>query len=200
MHIIFFILRVLDVDRYQNVKEKKIQWWQPWKPFIWFQLGLMYILPVFKERKIRKSGAISTCSLRSNESAKFHKFCKDKFSDLKLGRVEKQQKMSFEKRQNEISSNDSDVTPGNLKMPCSSKSSVLTRRNSNEKNEVAKEHCLFRGGKEGNLYIVSTFWLDAKVRQCARIPEDNFLFSKTQCRWYGGTGCNVSCKVFNCSL
>ena len=66
----------------------------------------------------------------------------------------------------------------NLEMPCSSKSSVLTRRNSNEKNEVAKEDCLFCGGKEGNLHIVLTFWLDAKVRQCARILEDNFLFGK----------------------
>ena len=60
----------------------------------------------------------------SNESAKFQKSCKNKFSDLKRGRVEKQQKMSFEKRQNEISSNDSDVTPGNLEIPRSSKSSV----------------------------------------------------------------------------
>ena len=151
--------------------------YKPWKPFFWFQLGLMYILPVFKEREIRKSGAISMCSLRSNESAKFCKSCKDKFSDLKLGRAEKQ-KMSFEKRQNEISSNDSDVTPENLEMPCSSKSSVLTRRNSNEKNEVAKEHCLFCSGKEGNLHIVSTFRLDTKVQQCARTLEDNFLFGK----------------------
>ena len=55
--------------------------------------------------------------LLSNESATFHKSCKNKFSDLKLGHVEKQQKMSFEKRQNEISSNDSDVTPGNWEMP-----------------------------------------------------------------------------------
>ena len=63
-------------------------------------------------------------------------------------------------------------------MPCSSKSSVLTRRNSNEKNEAAKEHCFFCSGKEGNLHIVSTFPLDAKVRQCARILEDNFLLGK----------------------
>ena len=116
--------------------------------------------------------------LFSNESAKFHKFCKNKFSDLKLGRVEKQQKMSFEKRQNEISRNDSDITPGNLEMPCSSKSSVLTRRNLNEKNEVAKKHCSFCGGKEGNLHIVLTFRLDAKVQHCARILGDNFLLGK----------------------
>ena len=116
--------------------------------------------------------------LLSNESAKFHKSCKTKFSYLKLGRVQKQQKMSFEQRQNEISSNDSDVTPGNLEMPCSSKSSVLTQQNSNEKNEAAKEHCFFCSGKEGNLHIVSTFPLDAKVRQCARILEDNFLLGK----------------------
>ena len=34
--------------RYKNVKEKKIQWWRSWKPFIWFQMGLMYVLPVYK--------------------------------------------------------------------------------------------------------------------------------------------------------
>ena len=54
--------------------------------------------------------------LLSNESAKFHKSCKNKFSDLKLGRVEKQLKMSFEKRQNKISNNDPDATPGKLEM------------------------------------------------------------------------------------
>ena len=50
--------------------------------------------------------------LFSNESAKLHKSCKNKFSDLKLGCVEKQQKMSFEKQQNAISSNGKDVTFG----------------------------------------------------------------------------------------
>ena len=85
------------------------------------------------------------------ESAKFHKCCKNKFSDLKMARVEKQQKMSFEKRQNDNSSNDSDVTPGNLELSCSSKSFILTRRNSMKKKEVSKEHCFFCGGKEGIL-------------------------------------------------
>lgn len=37
---------------------------------------------------------------------------------------------------------------------------------------------LFYGGKEGNLHIISTFQLDAKVRQCPRILEDNFLLKK----------------------
>ena len=76
--------------------------------------------------------------LLSNESAKFHKSCKNKFSDLKLGRVEKQQKISFEKQQNEISSNNSDVTLVNLEMPCRSKPFVLTRRHSKEKMKVQK--------------------------------------------------------------
>ena len=40
---------------------------------------------------------VSLQQLLSNESAKFHKSCENKFSDLKLGCVEKQQKMSFEK-------------------------------------------------------------------------------------------------------
>ena len=89
--------------------------------------------------------------LLSSESAKCYKSCKNKFGDLQLGRVEKKQKMSFEKQQNEISSNDSGVAPGNLEMPYSSKSSLLTRQHSNEKNEVAEEHCFFCSGKEGNL-------------------------------------------------
>ena len=37
---------------------------------------------------------------------------------------------------------------------------------------------LFYGGKEGNLHIISTFQLDAKVRQCPRILESNFLLKK----------------------
>ena len=36
------------------------------------------------------------------------KSCKNKFSDLKLGCVEKDQKISFEKQENDISSNDSE--------------------------------------------------------------------------------------------
>ena len=36
------------------------------------------------------------------------KSCKNKFSDLKLGFVEKDQKISFEKQENDISSNDSE--------------------------------------------------------------------------------------------
>ena len=47
--------------------------------------------------------------------------------------------MSFKKRQNEISSNGSDVTPENLEMSCSSKSSILTQRQLKGKNEIAKE-------------------------------------------------------------
>ena len=104
-----------------------------------------YVCSASLQRRNSNAGVISTCRLpcrkylQPNESAKFHKSCKNKFSDLKLGHVEKQQKMSSEKRKNEISSNDS----GNLEMPCSSKSSVLTRRHSKEKNEVAKEYCFF---------------------------------------------------------
>ena len=105
----------------------------------------------FKERKaclislsIPEMQDVLLQELLSNESAKFHRSYKNKFSDLKLGHVEKQQKMSLEKRQNEISSNDSDVTPGNLEMSFSSKSSVLTRQHSNEKNEVAKEQFFLR--------------------------------------------------------
>ena len=63
-------------------------------------------------------------------------------------------------------------------MPCSSTASVLTRQQSKGKNEVAKEHCFLYGGKEGNLHLVLMFRLDAKLRQCTRILENNFLLGK----------------------
>ena len=40
----------------------------------------------------------SVTKFSSNEAVKFHKSCKNKFSNLKMVRVEKQRKMSFEKR------------------------------------------------------------------------------------------------------
>ena len=107
----------------------------------------MYVLPVFKEGEIRIPGYIqrvgynagNTCSqMNQPNSINLVKTNSVTCRVQKLGRVQKQQEMSFEKRQNKISSNESHVTPGNLEIPCSSNSSVLTGRHSKGKNEVAK--------------------------------------------------------------
>lgn len=74
----------------------------------------------------------------------------------------------------------------NLEMSCSSKSYVLTPWHSEEKNEVAKEHCFFCGDKEGNRDIFSTFQLDTKARQCARILKTIFFLENSLqvTRWH----------------
>ena len=46
-----------------------------------------------------------------------------------------------------------------------------------EKMKLQK-NSFFCSGKAGNLHIVSTFLLDAKIRQCARILKANFLLGK----------------------
>ena len=67
-----------------------------------------------------------------------------------------------------ISSNDS----RKLEMPCSSKSPVPD--DIERKNKKLQKSTILCGGKEGNLKVWA-FWLDAKIRQCASILEDNFL-------------------------
>ena len=68
-----------------------------------------------------------------------------------------------------ISNNDS----RKLEMPRSSKSPVPD--NIERKNKKLQNSTILYGGKEGNLEV-STFWLDAKIGQCASILEDNFLW------------------------
>lgn len=59
-----------------------------------------------------------------------------------------------------------------MEILCSSKFSA-------ERNKQSSKRTLFFcGGKEGNLHIVSTIWLDTKLQHCARILEDSFLLGK----------------------
>lgn len=114
--------------------------------------------------------------------------------------MKKQQKTSIEKCRNEISRNDSDDTTRNLKMPRSSKFSLLTQRNSKETNKVAKELCFFSCCIEGNLHMVLRFGLDAEALLFPKILEDNFLLGKIGAGDMVTLDCNVSCKMFDCSF
>ena len=109
-----------------------------------------------------KSSLAKTCI---GNKAKFHKYCGNKFSDLKLERARK--RLNKDDSNDNAMSVDDNVNEGNcgrrkpMRATCS---------------EVSK--CFFCNSAEGDLHKVLTFQLERKVKQCATILEDNTLLGK----------------------
>ncbi len=93
--------------------------------------------------------------------AKFHKSCKDKFNDLKLGRALKRNEKG------NCPEDDSSILPAKIM-----RSSLST------KEEKTQEGCLFCNKSEGSLHRASSSRLDRRVRKCALILEDALLLGK----------------------
>ena len=93
--------------------------------------------------------------------AKFHKSCKEKFNDLKLGRALKRNEKSG------CPEEDSSILPAKIMR---SSFSVTVKK--------TQEKCLFCEKSEGSLHRASSFRLDRRVRKCALILEDAMLLGK----------------------
>ena len=85
--------------------------------------------------------------------AKWHKTCRNKFSDMKLKRAQKR------KIQDDLPSS--------------------TRQSSGAASSMTKEvSCFFCSGATGTLHQASTFNVDARVRECAHQLQDEVLIAK----------------------
>ena len=85
--------------------------------------------------------------------AKWHKTCRNKFSDMKLKRAQKR------KIQDDLPSS--------------------TRQSSGATSSMTKEvSCFFCSGATGTLHQPSTFNVDARVRECAHQLQDEVLIAK----------------------
>lgn len=92
--------------------------------------------------------------------AKWHKSCRNKFSNLKLNRAEKKRKSA-----------------GDVQADTSNRSKI-TRRSCGVSTITTREICFFCGEASGDLHEAATFNMDQKVRKCARELQDTVLLAK----------------------
>jgi len=117
---------------------------------------------------------LSNASILLQNCAKYHKLCINKFSDLKLERVER--KLNKNAHQSEEPSSSTA-----LLQTSSSKQRINRGINIPRSSNTIIEKCFFCNKDSGQLRKVATFQVDRKVRQCAIALHDSELLSKLSC-------------------